>query len=215
MKWHNIDWRLTDEQKKLADENKLLAYKVASRMAPQLVGVDLEDVNQIALAGVCYAARNFDESRGTLFSTYAWRCIRGFLLTHFREMRLRKPVSFSDLGNHRSGDSDSDFGSLVEARDERRAFLDSKDIELLLSVLDARSAKVLRLRFIESMTLVETGQEMGGLSRERVRQIQDTAMARIRTFFEYHFETGELHRMSVAKKRAAINSKSKNAPATV
>lgn len=51
-------------------------------------------------------------------------------------------------------------------------------VKALMARLDAREAEVLRMRFLEDRTLVETGRHFG-LTRERVRQIQDRAMAKL------------------------------------
>jgi RNA polymerase primary sigma factor len=52
----------------------------------------------------------------------------------------------------------------------------------LLDRLDERQVKILRMRFglgyTESMTLKQIGEELG-LTRERVRQIQNEALARL------------------------------------
>jgi len=60
-------------------------------------------------------------------------------------------------------------------------------IQQLLNRIDEREARVLRLRFglenREPMTLKEIGEEIG-LTRERVRQIEHEALAKLNAFFE-------------------------------
>ena len=57
----------------------------------------------------------------------------------------------------------------------------------LLSVIDERDAKILRMRYgLDSgdpMTLKEIGEKVN-LSRERVRQIEGTALARLRSLID-------------------------------
>ena len=59
-------------------------------------------------------------------------------------------------------------------------------IQQLLDQIDEREAKILRLRFglddREPMTLKEIGEEIG-LTRERVRQIEHEALAKLNALF--------------------------------
>lgn len=65
-----------------------------------------------------------------------------------------------------------DEGSFLESQDRKEL------VAHLLSTLPEREATVLRLRFMEDMTLFETGRKIG-LTKERTRQIQEHALSLI------------------------------------
>ena len=62
---------MTEEQKKLVEENHSLIYFYARKynMSKQ----DFDDMYGILAIGLCKAARDYDESRGSAFSTVAMR----------------------------------------------------------------------------------------------------------------------------------------------
>lgn len=77
---------LTDAQRELVESNTRLAYYFARRRYPLADGVRIttDDIDQIALMGLCKAARNYDAQRGIAFSTCAVRYIKTELFKAFR-----------------------------------------------------------------------------------------------------------------------------------
>jgi RNA polymerase sigma-B factor len=85
---------LVDE---LIEANISMARSMAARYRNR--GVDLEDLQQVALVGLTKAAQRFDASAGHDFLSYAVPTIRGELRRHFRDAgwMIRVPRRVQDL----------------------------------------------------------------------------------------------------------------------
>jgi len=68
---------------RLAEENLLLVRMLCKRFTGK--GIEYEDLYQIGCTGLVKAAKNFDESRGLKFSTYAVPVILGEIKRVFRD----------------------------------------------------------------------------------------------------------------------------------
>lgn len=177
------------------------AYQWA--LGPSLEQADLE---QEGLLGVAHALRKFDPQRGR-FSTYAVPWIRHYIQrTVYAQCRTVRapmakakaaykggaPLSLSTTSldaKPRINGHDADgnvepmanlLGFVVDPQGPKNID-DAERSELvahLLSTLSEREATVLRLRFFEDLTLHEAGRRIG-LTKERTRQIQDSALRRI------------------------------------
>jgi len=155
-----------------------------------------EDMYQIGAATLIRAAGNWDESRGVAFSTYAVRAIfrdmmqalnRGGVIAvpqhHGAEgmrasprcsaasKRARRVASFSALPDEELDISDGSSAT--------RDVDDEEEIRHLLRVLDARSARVIREIVVAGESITDLAAEMG-VSYERIRQIQNAALQRLR-----------------------------------
>lgn len=75
---------------KLVRDNEKLAYKVANRFTPKTM-VDFEDIKQLALIGLYKAAKNFDESKGAKFSTFAYRVATNEVLQEMKHFQHDNP----------------------------------------------------------------------------------------------------------------------------
>jgi RNA polymerase sigma-B factor len=86
--------RLVDE---LIEANVAMARSMATRYRNR--GIDLEDLQQVALVGLTKAAQRFDASAGHDFLSYAVPTIRGELRRHFRDAgwTIRVPRRVQDL----------------------------------------------------------------------------------------------------------------------
>lgn len=75
------------EREQLLEEAVLLARPLAVRHARQYRGrgVEDEDLEQVALLGLCKAVRRYQPSRGASFAAYAVPTITGELKRHFRD----------------------------------------------------------------------------------------------------------------------------------
>ena len=100
-------------------------------------------------------------------------------------MYLRE-ISHIPLGedeNGKLGDIIADKEA-VDPVEELESMLLKEQVDEVLSTLAPREEKVLRLRFGlddgKIRTLEEVGKELGGISRERVRQIETKALKRLR-----------------------------------
>lgn len=101
------------------------------------------------------------------------------------------PLSLNKPVNNTEGDGDSEFGDFIESdidspdEETARALLAENLHAVMDEVLNDRERKILKARFAllendpTQYTLTEVG-EMIGLTRERIRQIQEKAIKKIR-----------------------------------
>lgn len=134
------------------------------------------------------AVEKFDYSRGFKFSTYAsWAIVKNYARTipEHRQHGDRYQTGRDDVLEHLSSpvleDHESDFLPAVRATLER-----------MLSTLDERERSILRQRYgldehREPRTLQQIGRHFG-VSKERVRQLEARAMAKLRSDFDEEVE---------------------------
>lgn len=79
---------LTDEQRKLVEDNTRLAYEFVHRKG-FTYGYEFEDAVQIALLGLIYAAMTFKESKSK-FSTYAFLAMQSQFNMEYRKIKKQK-----------------------------------------------------------------------------------------------------------------------------
>lgn len=167
-----------------------------------------EDARDALLAeaffGMDHALERFDPERGTRFSTFARHWIRAYIsrarLASFgsftQPTRPETPRRISVcIEHHDKNDQEikagywvvdektpEDFVAEREAKHYREALL-----ERALSRLGSREKAILHERFVENRTLQEIGDAFG-LSRERIRQIESKALAKLRRYIGDAFE---------------------------
>lgn len=75
------------ERNRLREAAVLAGVPLARRLARQYAGrgVDLDDLEQVAMLGLCKAVRGYDAARHTGFAAYAIPTITGELRRHFRD----------------------------------------------------------------------------------------------------------------------------------
>lgn len=79
---------LTDEQRKLVEDNIRLAYEFVHRKG-FTYGYEFEDAVQIALLGLIHAAMTFKESKSK-FSTYAFLAMQSQFNMEYRKIKRQK-----------------------------------------------------------------------------------------------------------------------------
>jgi RNA polymerase sigma-B factor len=94
---------LTDE---LIEANLGVARSIASRSRNR--GIDLDDLEQVALLGLTKAAQRFDPDAGHDFLSYAVPTVRGEIRRHFRDSgwMIRPPRRIQDLQARIAGAQD-------------------------------------------------------------------------------------------------------------
>lgn len=133
---------------------------------------DVEDLVQEGRVGLILATRKYDPARGK-FSTYAiWWVRRAVLRVMARWPRADEPRDPNDPIWDQLTAPPAE--AALEAAEVRSA------LEAALRRLPPREALVLRRRFLDGLTLDAVGRELGGITREAVRQVQVRALARAR-----------------------------------
>lgn len=176
IRWHRLSIRLRNLAVRF---NLRLVLSVIGRMRRQHVEiVDLISEGNVALMR---AVENYDPSRGLRFSTYAWKAITNSLRRcHATDGRHRQRFGATF-------DETLEGGSPTVAAHERHEAGCSDEVGRILSEnragLTGLEDTVIRYRFGfaggEGMTLDQVSQVVGR-TRERVRQVQLSAMAKIR-----------------------------------
>lgn len=69
---------MTPDQEALVLDNTRLAYRIAGKF--RLYEHDNQELEGLAIEGLCRAAATFDPDRGVRFVTYAWRCIHNHMI---------------------------------------------------------------------------------------------------------------------------------------
>ncbi|MBY0359822.1 MAG: sigma-70 family RNA polymerase sigma factor [Candidatus Obscuribacterales bacterium] len=124
------------------------------------------------------AVDGFNFARGNKFSTYAiWALNKNFQRLD-RKKRIRGTV-----------DSDRVAETVPDSRDDGRADRQADRAKILVEKLldklgDPRDRKILRSRFLEGKTLKEVGELCGGITRERVRQLEARALGELQEICE-------------------------------
>lgn len=92
--------------RQLIETNAAVARSMASRYRNR--GIDLDDLEQVALLGLTKAAQRFDPSAGHDFLSFAVPTVRGELRRHFRDVgwTVRPPRRVQDLQARIAGAQD-------------------------------------------------------------------------------------------------------------
>ncbi|MCR4581930.1 MAG: sigma-70 family RNA polymerase sigma factor [Prevotella sp.] len=185
---------------KLVEANLRFVVKIASEY--QHRGVDMDDLISEGNIGLMRAASHFDASRGTRFVNYAVVHIRQQMERAISQQTslqpgkdapaaspTRQPASLDSPLGHRTGVSLLSVivnrdAPLADARLHSQTLEDA--IEFALGALDSRQQQVINAYFgigQERLTMAEIGLEMG-MRRERVRQVRDQAVRRLRRAYK-------------------------------
>jgi len=184
---------LTEEQKQFAEANLGIAKWWANKMLPRYqffkTMLEEDDVISIGYAAICRAAQGFDPSKGIKFSTYAQRCIFQAVCDQARRAQfIRKPLSPEPLPfkyvsqNIQKNEPYYDDRAIMEERDSNELL--SKKVSRCLRLLSKRHREILIRRCMKGETLKQVGERIG-VTKERVRQIQEDAMDQFGHLYQY------------------------------
>jgi RNA polymerase sigma factor (sigma-70 family) len=125
-----------------------------------------------------YAIGKFNPQRGFRFSTYATHAIRRRLARYVRQTQTRREVLIDWQSNRLADQRRWSYGYQWQVEKSLA------QVESLLRTLSPRERYVIRARFgwgreFEPRTLQQIADEFG-LSRERVRQIEQRALDKLR-----------------------------------
>lgn len=197
LKWHRLSGKLRDQ---IAQSNLALVLAMAKRVRHS--DMDFADLISEGNMALLRAIDKFNVARGFKFSTYACRAIlKAFSRSGMKHSQYRQlfPTDFdpalerSDFQKRKNegheGDCAEEVARIVASN---RAGL--TDVEV--SVINHRFA-LNRHESSIPLTLEQVGQIVG-LTKERVRQIQNKALDKIRATLEAEFIDGSLIRPAIA-----------------
>jgi len=145
-------------------------------------GTSFDELVSDGLIALSRAVEKFDESRGFRFSTYATMVIRRDL---FRSIRSAQNKHRRHLSVDRT-----DLAKDLEGRPAPRLSFEEwtalyTSLESMLDTLEPREREILHARFgyeqMEKKPSLRVLAERLGISKERVRQIERKALAKLRT----------------------------------
>ncbi len=151
-----------------------------------------EDLISIGTVGLIKAVDSFRISTGAKFATYAAKCIQNEILMHFRsQKKLSLEVSLCD-----TIDVDRDGNPLtymdVVCTEESlegevsKKLCSDKAMRLIASVLDARSRKIIIMRYglggRKPLTQRQVAEKLG-ISRSYVSRIEKSALLKLKSYF--------------------------------
>lgn len=176
----------TSERDALITGNMGYVVTLARQYKSELLSTD--DLISEGSIGLMKAADKFDPSRGKPFVTFAAPYIRRSIEDAISRLTGEVPVLSTDeslpIGSHNNytllNVLEDKGAPKTDATLEQNALSD--DMTVAINTLNEREQAVIKRCFgIESqhMTMAEIGEELG-LKRERVRQIRDKAMRKLR-----------------------------------
>jgi RNA polymerase sporulation-specific sigma factor len=130
-----------------------LAYSTAWKMRD--TGIEMDDLQSLALLGLVKAAKAFDEERGYKFPTLAITVMRNEILQEVRRQRKqRNQVSL----NSPIVDGLFTLGDVLE--DKRNVFAEA-EIQALIEDLEENEKKVVRMILFQNMKQTEAAEVIG------------------------------------------------------
>ena len=178
LEWHE---RQAEAQSKIITANMGLVLAMSKRSAYS--GVEFTDLVSEGSMALLRAAEKFDCSRGFKFSTYAWRAIskafsRLIKQTHrYRSVfpaQLDPALEKDDRLDRRREEAYQDMVSevrlIMQDNLANLTGIERSVVEMRFSLNQAKSAP---------LTLGKVGDQLG-LTKERIRQIQNKALAKLR-----------------------------------
>jgi RNA polymerase sigma factor (sigma-70 family) len=186
--------KMTDEQKKLV-EDYLARYStplkqfraLAPHMSKKAIALDggNDELEQRCMLGLIRASKTYDESRGAMFATFAFEhmrsCVSHYLQSEERHRRKRKQWS--------SRSTVLRFEDLTSVVNDPSTALNEA-----MKTLPSKYRDVINYRYglLDGVERSKTDTaECCGVSRERVRQMESSAMSKLQHHFQRRNITGE------------------------
>lgn len=162
-----------EEYERLIIENEALVYHVLKQMH---LYSQLEDYYDVGMIGLCKAAKTFDNSKGSKFSTYACICIRNTILMDIRDQKRQCDYYSISLQTPVGGEKDeilledtiSDYELEVDIlnKEEKMALIES------IRKLDNDDRQMIDLYFWKEMTQQEIARYLKMSQANVSRRIQ-------------------------------------------
>ena len=154
-----------------------LAIKMAMPYFDRLHYYPNQDIMQQAIFGLYEASKRFDPNRGVAFSTYATPYIKGYI----RQVGRTKAEKLYNKAYRLTK------GGLGHLLCYSKNIDDEDQLEFLIKCLDNREKQIIKFRFGLDGSATYSLEEIGNkirLSRERVRQIEQIALKKMRDFYD-------------------------------
>lgn len=162
-----------EEYERLIIENEALVYHVLKQMH---LYSQLEDYYDVGMIGLCKAAKTFDNSKGSKFSTYACICIRNTILMDIRDQKRQCDYYSISLQTPVGGEKDeilledtiSDYELEVDIlnKEEKMALIES------IRKLNDEDRQMINLYFWKEMTQKEIARYLKMSQANVSRRIQ-------------------------------------------
>lgn len=182
--------RIQQGDQHAADQLATANLRYVVTIAHQYVTTELstDDLISEGNIGLMKAAQRFDGSRGKRFVTFAAPFIRQAIEDAIMRTEKQAPTLSTDESLPIGSDNNFTLLNVLEDKDAPYADANieqqslTKEMLSSISVLNEREQAVITRYFgvrCERLTMIEIGMELG-LKRERVRQIRDTALRKLR-----------------------------------
>lgn len=162
-----------EEYERLIIENEALVYHVLKQMH---LYSQLEDYYDVGMIGLCKAAKTFDNSKGSKFSTYACICIRNTILMDIRDQKRQCDYYSISLQTPVGGEKDeilledtiSDYELEIDIlnKEEKMALIES------IRKLNDEDRQMIDLYFWKEMTQKEIARYLKMSQANVSRRIQ-------------------------------------------
>jgi RNA polymerase primary sigma factor len=170
---------VTHMREYLTRVNLPLVYSTVARTRGRFSRIDWNEAVSEGQIGLMRAINGYDTSFGVKFSTYSVRIVLNCLMSAAQKRQKQTArLATVEIPEQFSGDD----GTTV-AEDHELGFA----LETLKAVMNGNLARlthveqtVIRMRFGPEKVTLETVGEQIGVSKERIRQIQNAALAKLR-----------------------------------
>lgn len=153
-----------------------LAQKIAWNIYPKVhKKYEFEDILQVAYVGLTKAGKNFDESKGIKFSSYAFATIKGELIRFISD---DKKYNISRGMQHGitilSYEFENENGCLrnkIGANEFEEKLIMRETLNQAISQLSKQEKKIFKLYFIDELTQKQIG-EICGIFQNQVARVK-------------------------------------------
>jgi len=156
-------------------------HQIRARYFPHIADLLVDDLLSAGMEGLVHAAKSYDATRGTTFSSHAHRRIHGAMQDYLRSANGRGvrgtrsyPILVGDWVSFERGAARYEPISEYELNDS---------IETAIDTLPAQWQYVMRGVYLHERTMGEVGAELG-VSTSRVCQIAGEARERLRVLLD-------------------------------
>jgi RNA polymerase sigma factor (sigma-70 family) len=172
---------MTDEQDVSVEGNvPLVKYIIRKSNITPPKGMDYDDLVAFGIEGLAKASRDYDDSMGAKFSTYAWIRIKGEILdaiARWTHSRRTDQVAVGSLDNT-DGEWDPPSGALSVEEQVLNRELTRKLIGSMGKLPD-RYRDLVQAHYVEDRDLTEIANDWG-ISRSRIYKIHAEVLRRLR-----------------------------------